>query len=210
MKNLRIIIIDTLNCALAGGDENSSTDMGAVLKYAELIRQTTGATVMIVHHTGKNPDLGARGHSSFKGRLDTELSLKLLKNKVLCLKATKQRNFAIDEKIHFRLKKVELGKNIYGKTITSCVVEAAGHFDIIEEMPKLAKGAAKALDVFKELVKTSTTPVALDEWRLAYRSAFPEKPKQTVSSAFIRAVDALSASGYIKKGDANTWVLAQK
>jgi hypothetical protein len=39
------IIIDTLNRALAGGDENSSKDMGAVIAAVDRIQRATNDTV---------------------------------------------------------------------------------------------------------------------------------------------------------------------
>ena len=63
-KPLRLIVIDTLARAIAGGDENKSESMGQLVVHADAIRKETGAHVLFVHHSGKDQARGARGHSS--------------------------------------------------------------------------------------------------------------------------------------------------
>jgi RecA-family ATPase len=68
------IVADTLSRALAGGDENSSKDMGGFVRNCDLIRSETGAHICVLHHLGKDESRGARGHSLLKAALDTELT----------------------------------------------------------------------------------------------------------------------------------------
>jgi hypothetical protein len=72
-----LVIIDTLARSFGGGDENSNVDMGEFIMQCDRIKAAfDGATVMIVHHSGKDTTRGARGHSSLYGAVDTELELK--------------------------------------------------------------------------------------------------------------------------------------
>ena len=49
-----LTVIDTMAKATAGADENSSADWGkAAMRIAEM-RDATGGTVIVVHHTGHN------------------------------------------------------------------------------------------------------------------------------------------------------------
>jgi putative DNA primase/helicase len=50
--------------------------MGAFIQGCDAIKQGTGATVMVVHHSGKNEEAGARGSSALRGALDVELMVK--------------------------------------------------------------------------------------------------------------------------------------
>jgi DNA-binding PadR family transcriptional regulator len=59
---------------MVGGDENSAKDMGLFIAACDRIRHATGATMMVVHHTGKNGDY--RGSSALKGAVDTMIELK--------------------------------------------------------------------------------------------------------------------------------------
>ena len=65
-----VVIIDTLNRAAPGLDENSSQDMGRILAGMKRLQEITGGLVLIVHHTGKDASKGLRGHSSLFAALD--------------------------------------------------------------------------------------------------------------------------------------------
>lgn len=70
-----LVIVDTLNRALAGGNENAPEDMGALISNAKRIQEATGAAVVFVHHGGKDASRGSRGHSSLKRAADMELAV---------------------------------------------------------------------------------------------------------------------------------------
>ncbi|MEE3099060.1 MAG: AAA family ATPase, partial [Pseudomonadota bacterium] len=69
------IFIDTLARAMVGGDENSAVDMGRLIAAADRIKTATGATVILVHHSGKDVGRGMRGHSSLLGAVDGAISV---------------------------------------------------------------------------------------------------------------------------------------
>jgi hypothetical protein len=73
--SVRLVVIDTLARAMAGGNENSSEDMGLAVKSIDAVKNASGAHVGIVHHSGKNEAMGARGHSSLRAAVDTEVEL---------------------------------------------------------------------------------------------------------------------------------------
>lgn len=114
---VRFVVIDTLARAIAGGNENEGQDMGALLSNLDLIRQVTGAHVMAIHHSGKDITRGARGHSSLRAALDTEMEI--VDGKI---RITKQRDLDAVGPIDFELKTLELGRDLDGDPITSCVV----------------------------------------------------------------------------------------
>ena len=91
---LRLIVVDTLARAMAGGNENAPDDMGKLLNNVEALRQGTDAFVLLIHHTGKDEAKGARGHSSLKGAADTILLLSKRDDDLLELKSDKQRDMA--------------------------------------------------------------------------------------------------------------------
>jgi hypothetical protein len=119
----RLVILDTLARAMAGGDENSGKEMGAAVKSMDAIRAATGAHVLLVHHCGKDEARGARGHSCLRAAVDTEIEVSRPEGEpVSTVRATKQRDLQIGELMPFSLKVVMLGTNRRGKPITSCVV----------------------------------------------------------------------------------------
>jgi len=118
-----LIVIDTLARSIAGGNENAPEVMGTAIKTADRLRELTGAHVLLVHHTGKTEGNGARGHSSLRATLDTEIEVTGTDG-VRIARVTKQRDFPIGATFAFALKPVVLGTNAKtGKEVTSCIVE---------------------------------------------------------------------------------------
>lgn len=115
------ITIDTLSRVMGGGDENSASDMGRVLANLERIRAATGAVVVIVHHHGKDSTKGARGHSSLRAALDTEIVVEG-QSGARTVTVTKQRDLAYLDPLQFELDVVNLGTADDGEPITSCVL----------------------------------------------------------------------------------------
>lgn len=114
---LRLVVIDTL-ARVFGGDENSGRDMGQLLRNLDRLREATGATVLVIHHTGKDASKGSRGHSSLLGAVDTEIEIV-----DRMIRTTKQRDHEpLDPEIRFSLQTVDLGFDRRGRTMTSCVV----------------------------------------------------------------------------------------
>ena len=72
----QLIIVDTLARCFAGGDENETADMGRFVESADQLRQSTGATVLVLHHTGKDEEREERGSSVLRGAADTLIRLK--------------------------------------------------------------------------------------------------------------------------------------
>jgi hypothetical protein len=123
---VRLIVVDTLSRALAGGEENSSQDMGAVVQAVDLIRQQTGAHVLLVHHSGKDAAKGARGHSLLRAATDTEIEVSRPEGvEIGTATVKKQRDLPCDGLFSFTLRPVQLGTDRRGNTVTSCVVDPA-------------------------------------------------------------------------------------
>ena len=118
----KLVVIDTLNRSIGGGDENSSIDMGLVLDACGRIESELECAVILIHHTGKDAGRGARGHSSLLGAADTEITVERTENERL-MTVTKQRDGKDGLKFPFALKTVELGRTPKGKLVTSCVIE---------------------------------------------------------------------------------------
>jgi|GEM_PF-1552380 len=119
----RLVIIDTLARAMAGGDENSGKDMTAAVKQIDAIRAATGAHVCVVHHCGKDEARGARGHSSLRAAVDTEIEVSRPEGETITtVRVSKQRDLPTVEPMPFSLKTVVLGVNQRGKPVTSCTV----------------------------------------------------------------------------------------
>jgi RecA-family ATPase len=78
ISNLTLVVIDTLAASTPGGDENNSASMGMFIYLCKWIQIETGASVLVVHHCGKDISKGARGWSGLRGAADTVIFLRRL------------------------------------------------------------------------------------------------------------------------------------
>jgi hypothetical protein len=121
-----LIVIDTLSRALAGGEENRSADMGALVANLDRIRQAIGAHILVVHHAGKDPAKGARGHSLLRAATDTELEITNWQ-----LAVTKQRDLEGSFATGFALDPVVIGERADGRPVTSAIVRLVARNAIV-------------------------------------------------------------------------------
>jgi len=151
------VFVDTLNRAIAGGNENDSEAMGALIVGADSVRLETGAAVFLVHHMGKDDSRGARGHSSLKAALDTEIEI-TVRGDLHVATVTKQRDLPTGERFAFRLESVELGRNANRKAVTSCVVRPDSAPPVETRQPVIGKNQTLLL-------------AALHEWQRSHDGA---------------------------------------
>lgn len=121
---IKLVVIDTLSRALAGGNENAPDDMGALVRNMDLVRQETGAAVLFVHHSGKDAARGARGHNIVLGAIDTEIEVVSDEDSGLrTATVSKQRDLPKGAVFGFQLEMVTVGQNQHGEDVTTCLVE---------------------------------------------------------------------------------------
>src|SRR5215831_555838 len=118
---LGLVIFDTLARCIARGDENK--DMGILVDNAERVRKSlNNITCLFVHHSGKDPTRGARGHTSLPAAADTMIEVTKDEGRLLTIRVGKQKDEEDGLKLHFRLKRISLGYNDTGEEESSCVV----------------------------------------------------------------------------------------
>lgn len=103
----QLIIVDTLSTNFGGGDENAG-DMTDFINHMNGLARDTGAHVMIVHHTGKDKDKGARGNSSSHGNVYTYMPVDE-KDGLTRLTMMKQKGGPQMKPLGFRMDLVDLG-----------------------------------------------------------------------------------------------------
>jgi AAA domain-containing protein len=75
---LAMVVIDTMNRALSGGDENSPKDMGMLVKSLDRIHRKTGAHVAVIQHCPADRIDRMRGHTLLSAAVD--LTVQVTKN----------------------------------------------------------------------------------------------------------------------------------
>lgn len=144
-----VVIIDTLNAASPGADENSSVDMGRIIAGAKRLQTALNGLVLLVHHSGKEVMRGLRGHSSLSGALDAfiEVNRDASDNREWSL--IRAKDSAETAPVGFRLDVVELGTDEDGDPVTSCIVEPV---DKPFKGCKVSKSEGRALVAMREVM----------------------------------------------------------
>lgn len=123
---LRLIVIDTLNQTAAGADENSAKDMGRYIASMKRLRDATGATVVVVHHSGKDVSKGMRGSTALLGAMDTTVEVeRATDGHSIKVAVHKQKDAERESPIRFNLEKVA-DSLVLRQTVAA---DAAGDFD---------------------------------------------------------------------------------
>jgi hypothetical protein len=196
-----LLTVDTLAQVTAGLDENSS-EMQTAIAACKLIHEETGATVILVHHAGKDASKGARGWSGMKAALDFEIEVTRHADDAREARISKQKDGEDGLRFGFRLGRIKLEGVVDedGEPVWSCYVEP------IEVAPKAAKlpalrgeqaiayeaaiaacgvsGRAAAGDVLTEAARRMTPPT--DDKRDLRRQHAK------------RALDAIAAKGVVE------------
>lgn len=132
-----VLVVDTLNRAAPGADENSSADTSRILENAKELQVIFGGLVLIVHHTGKDLTRGMRGHSSMHAAMDAVIEVSRTGDRREWTLAKSKDD--IDGKVHgFALEVVEVGEDVTGDPITSCVIRV--NDAPVEKAPRAPKG----------------------------------------------------------------------
>ncbi len=127
-----LIVADTLARCFVGGDENSARDAGTFIDGLDALRKATGATILTLHHVGKNGD--TRGSTAFSGAFDTIIEAKR-ENTTVTLRCLKQKDAAEFEPLSLVRRVQELEEtDEHDRPLTSLIFEATDAPSI--EIPK--------------------------------------------------------------------------
>ncbi len=99
-----LVVIDTLARNMIGGDENSARDVGLAINAADAVRQTSMATVLLVHHSGIDGSR-PRGSSALEGAADTIVECKR-DDDVVALRCIKAKDAEAFDDMHLHRVKV--------------------------------------------------------------------------------------------------------
>jgi len=160
---LGIIVVDTLAQSIPGGDENSSETMSKVIANCRKLHQHTGATVILVHHAGKDTTKGARGHSSLRAACDFEIEV-TRGTESREMRVSKQKDGADGLRMAFRLEVVETGSvDEDGEPETTCVVDPTViEVDRMRVPDKARANERLVIETFQGMLVDGDTEVSTD------------------------------------------------
>lgn len=194
------VVVDTYARVMVGGNENDAKDTGTMVAHCARIHKETDAMVILVHHSGKNTDSGARGSSVLRAAADVEIEVTspLQGKGVRTARVSKMKDGDDSGKFGFELHIVELGVTEDGDPITSCVIKhREGAADAEEALPA-AKG-----HIEKAVLSTIQSLQDLDG-RPSYNNAIEaivsqiphdQSKRDRRRELVVRAIEKLEASG---------------
>jgi energy-coupling factor transporter ATP-binding protein EcfA2 len=203
-----VVIVDTLSAVTPGGDENSGEDMGLAIDHCKGIHRATGAVVILIHHSGKDPSKGTRGSTKLPAAADMVLAV-TRSGDTRTLVMDKNKDGPDDAKLAFKLLVVPLGEDAKGKPITSCVVE---HLEVAPEQTRARKDTLGAreqhvLNAVRDLLALADS-VSVEAAITAGAGRLAQDPqKRDRRREYAReALDALHLKGYFRIADGRiTW-----
>lgn len=178
-----VVVIDTLNRAAPGADENSSRDASLILASAKDMQSILGGLVLIVHHLGKDHTKGMRGHSSLFAAMDAVIEVSRNGNRREW-SVTKSKD-DIDGGSHaFFLEQVPVGEHPGGDPITSCIVRLDDSAP--DTRPKPPKGGNQ------RIVYDALAPLFKESGVYGKADAPPTRPCVELEEAIERVKDRLA------------------
>lgn len=217
-----LIVVDTLSRVMGDGDENTAPDIADLVKNLDVLRRGTGSNIMLIHHSGKDIARGARGHSSLRAAVDTEIELTRDEIGVITAEVTKQRDGPTGYKFAYSLRQIELGRDQDGDPVTTCLVEQinTGETDRAQVSgPALvALNALEALlddrgEILRDPRYPGTPCIAHKEWLkacIANGQLSSSDKRETHRRIFNREVEALKKKGLVSVRNELVWLLATR
>ena len=204
---IRLIIIDTLSAARAGGgrSENDNDDMAEFDMVARKLVARTGAHVMTLHHEGRNTNGNARGGYAFEGAADH-----MFRVEPGVIKNPKQRDLEKSSDLAFRLGGVALetkGGLVMnkvaivepGKVGKADVDEVFGNVDEPTSKAKLLR--SRVLEVLKaRAAEGGRAPYLRSELVDLVRREGLATNDDAGRKVFSRAIDDLGSEGVVRSG----------
>ena len=211
---LKMVVIDTVSRALAGGDENSPKDMGALVGNLTAIQEATGAAVCVLHHIPQDGAQRMRGHGALIGAVDVSIGVEKHATSRTAV-VGKANDGDEGESVSFTLDSVAIAEN----TTAPIVVLSDAPAPRSSTARRLTDRQHLALEALAEtiLAEGKAAPIDIpgvqaanvESWRteMNRRGVIPPddaNPRKT----FARICEQLTARGHIAQRDGLVWKVA--
>ena len=187
-QKFSLVIVDTVARAIAGAEENSSTDMGLFVAACDEIKALTGGALLAVHHAGKDSSRGARGSTALLGAVDTSLMVGK-SDDIVVLRTEKMKDAEPMDEI-----------NLIMQTVPASISETSVVLERTDEpAPRRQKAAGwrdnpQAYHAFQALqnllIDKGVTRIHVSEWHEAHTQKEPDLSKQQRQRARQMLLDA--------------------
>lgn len=145
-----VLFIDTYNQATPSMNENDAGATGQVMANCQRIIQVTGATIFLIHHSGKSEDSEYRGSSAIMGAMDTMIGVKSTGKDWYEWTIKKIKDGEIGTSYKYQTHQVSLGETAKGKPKNTLIIKEG---NITKAKGQRQKLATKQQWVFDLIVK---------------------------------------------------------
>jgi hypothetical protein len=177
-----VVVIDTLNQASPGADENSSQDMGHIIANAQKLADLIGGLVILVHHTGKDAARGLRGHSSLLAALDAAVEVRFEKG-IRSWHVAKSKDGDPGGPRGFELVRHVVGRDDDGLDVSSCAVQQSLMAPLQPTRPLSGKRQIAVMEKLRVVLRDAPEGIPLQEAATAAASATGSPPKRQATDA---------------------------
>lgn len=214
-----VVVLDTVNRSLRGS-ESSDEDMSAYVNAADAIKEAFQCSVLLIHHCGVE-GTRPRGHTSLTGAADVQLSVKRDAADNVIVEVELAKDGPQGDKIVSTLEAVEVGRDLKGDPITSCVIVPSDDAPAARKV-RVTGAASVALDLLRKAIAEApqqapatphiprdigTTTVSM--WRTYFYqgTAADHDKRDTQKTAFRRASLKLQSVGVIGIWGEFVWIV---
>ena len=199
-----VVVIDTLNRSIAGS-ESDDKDMSAYIRAADAIRTAFNCVVIVVHHCGIDASR-MRGHTSLTGAEDAEIAVRRDAANNILAEVARMKDGAEGEVIVSKLEVEEVGADVDGDAITSCVVLPAKAVQAAESAPEM-RLPANQRTVFGILHDAGPSGLAVEDWNAKARTVGLGVSRK---ASLWDYQSALKAKGLVREQDGRWYVQHSK
>lgn len=215
-KQFSLVIIDTISRALSGSDENSASEMSGFVDACSHIQKLTSATVMGIHHTGKDQSRGLRGSSVLKGAVDCSILVRRNGDDQIHLSIDKMKDSEPPEDIFLDMVSTEIGTHLNPES--SLILKESDSINKIKKKGKtnsnqslFLKALQKAINTYGKLSETynipeGTSTTNLENWRQVALETTPFENDRVFGQAFKRGVTALIDKNFVGCHNQEYWI----
>jgi len=216
MGEFDLIVIDTVARALAGAEENSASEMGKFIAACGRLQTDHNASVLGIHHSGKDVAKGMRGSSSLLGAVNTSMSCKRVDDNQIKLTFEKQKDIEIAEPISLDMVQVNVGEGAIGEAsialeLASIIAEEKHKFQLTTNERLTMKALRNAVERCGKAPKSNRVQgmrlvVSLDQWREEARSLM-DTGNRSYYTTFGRCVKRLLEREVCGKHNDEHWLI---
>lgn len=208
-----LVVFDTLILSVGDAEESSNEQMARVIRGARRIAEALSAHVLLVHHTGKDADRGARGASSLTANVDTVLLCNVTDREAGEVAQGKQRSIEKGAPFGYRLDAHEIGRDRKGRPNTAVVATIIEATQKLETKPVKIDPVELALETALGISKPATGFTTAELIAILPQRLFKETLKEdSRRRAVQRALEQLETQGAVrnsKDGTINRWFFVE-